>query len=81
MPQAKGLMKKGIRGLRRHYAQKFKLKCQTFIRYHYFNSEILANDPKFVGKLAKTRKPCSCFMCGNPRKYFNEKTINEIRQW
>ena len=22
-------------------------------------------------------KPCSCSMCGNPRRYFNDKTIQE----
>lgn len=26
-----------------------------------------------------TTKVCSCFMCGNPRKFFNEKTIQEKR--
>ena len=35
------------------------------------------------GELAKmmisTRVPCSCFMCGNPRRYFGEKTIQERR--
>ena len=31
-------------------------------------------------KLANTPKPCSCFMCGNPRKYFNEKKKQE-RIW
>jgi len=25
------------------------------------------------------RKACSCFMCGNPRKHFNEPTIQEKR--
>jgi len=26
-----------------------------------------------------TSKICSCIMCGNPRKYFNEQTIQEKR--
>ena len=25
-----------------------------------------------------TPKACSCFMCGNPRKYWNEKSREEI---
>jgi len=25
------------------------------------------------------RTPCSCSVCGNPRKYFNELTIQEKR--
>lgn len=28
---------------------------------------------------AGTPKPCSCFMCGNPRKWFGEKSIQERR--
>jgi len=28
-----------------------------------------------------TRKPCSCYMCGNPRKHFNEKTWPELEKW
>jgi hypothetical protein len=28
--------------------------------------------------LIHTRVPCSCTMCGNPRKYFKEKTRQEI---
>lgn len=35
-------------------------------------------NPKRVGCYLRTRKPCSCWMCGNPRKFFNEKTKQEI---
>ena len=28
-------------------------------------------------KVVNTPKPCSCFMCGNPRRYYGEKTIQE----
>ena len=27
----------------------------------------------------ETRQPCSCSSCGNPRKHFQEKTIQEIK--
>jgi len=27
--------------------------------------------------LRNTGKPCSCFQCGNPRKHFSEKTMQE----
>lgn len=36
--------------------------------------------PKFIGRLATTHKPCSCYMCGNPRKYFKQDTIQELRE-
>ena len=69
------------RAERRHNAEKFKLRCRAYIRNHFtFGSEELTFDVKFVGKLTRNRKPCSCFMCGNPRKYFNEKTVRERRQ-
>lgn len=29
--------------------------------------------------VAENRKKCSCLMCGNPRKYWKEKTIQEKR--
>lgn len=32
-----------------------------------------------IGKLAKTRQPCSCYCCGNPRRHFGELTMQERR--
>jgi len=29
---------------------------------------------------AVDRKPCSCWMCGNPRRYFGEITVQERRE-
>ena len=29
--------------------------------------------------LADNIKNCSCYMCGNPRKHFNEETLQEKR--
>ena len=34
-------------------------------------------DPKRIGSAAHTPKPCSCYMCGNPRKHFGEITRQE----
>lgn len=37
---------------------------------------------KLIKKCAETRKPCSCHMCGNPRKYNkgqSKKTLAELR--
>ena len=30
-------------------------------------------------KLFRTPTPCSCWMCGNPRKWFKQPTIQERR--
>lgn len=32
------------------------------------------------GIAAQTPKPCSCWMCGNPRKFTGERTVQEQRQ-
>lgn len=36
--------------------------------------------PKQVGHLYQTHgKPCSCYMCGNPRKFLKKRTRQELR--
>ena len=37
------------------------------------------DDPRRVGMMARTRKPCSGPRCGNPRKWFGERTVQERR--
>ena len=49
------------------------------MRNRQFDAEETANDARQIGRFAQTRKPCSCFMCGNPRRHFGEKTIRERR--
>lgn len=69
------------RNFRRHNSEKFKRRCQRLIKNTFADiSKNLADDRKFVGKLFRNRKSCSCFMCGNPRRHFNEKTVRERRQ-
>jgi len=34
---------------------------------------------RYVGKNAGTPHPCSCPMCGNPRRHFGERTVQERR--
>jgi hypothetical protein len=31
------------------------------------------------GMVVDTPTPCSCWMCGNPRKYLGERTVQERR--
>jgi len=33
--------------------------------------------PRLLGIVAGTPKPCSCWLCGNPRRYANEATRQE----
>jgi hypothetical protein len=62
---------------RRHHRERIKAKrIRQFRKY----GKELVEDPKSLGKLIRTPKPCSCAMCGNPRKHFGEKTLQEKKQ-
>jgi hypothetical protein len=66
------------RAERRHHHRRMLDKVKKFGLYqNYFWSE----DEKLQHqrKMAETRKPCSCYMCGNPRKHWKEKTMQEKR--
>lgn len=39
----------------------------------------LSGDARSWGKAVATPAACSCWMCGNPRKYFGRRTIQELR--
>lgn len=50
--------------------------------YQKYHGETEKHEPDvkildFRGSFKKVRKPCSCYMCGNPRKWFNELTRQE----
>jgi hypothetical protein len=60
---------------RRHQDIRAKRKARFVMKYLWDDTTIT---PKRIGVNASTHcKPCSCYMCGNPRKYFNELTIQE----
>lgn len=59
-------------------------KARKVYKYYHdlFPENYLPNDSKedrdrFLGVYRKTKVPCSCWACGNPRKHFNEKTVQE----
>ncbi len=48
--------------------------------YKYFKSHWLGEiTPATAGIRAHTPAICSCHMCGNPRKHWKEKTMQEKR--
>jgi len=63
-------MKNLKRALRRHHRKRLFQKRKE---YYVYDGEV------FTKGIVDTPKPCSCFMCGNPRKYFNEKSVQEQR--
>lgn len=34
--------------------------------------------PAWIGHIATTPKPCSCPLCGNPRRHFGTRTRQEL---
>ena len=61
------------RAIRRHHEQRNKRR----VRDYYCG--VFRQDEKHIGKLSHTRTPCSCFMCGNPRKFERQVTMRERR--
>lgn len=62
------------RALRRHHYNRLKVK-----RRFYWSGDWKALDERQRGLVVDTPCPCSCWMCGNPRRYFGELTIQEKR--
>lgn len=59
------------RAIRRHHVERIKKK-----RNKYWSWD--DKDPRRLGMLVHTPAMCSCWMCGNERKYFKNRTVDEI---
>jgi hypothetical protein len=75
------------KGYRRHKEAVKKEKCHKLLlerakQGHNKSSDQVheeADNKKTIGKMASVHgAECSCYMCGNPRKHFGEKTRQEI---
>ncbi|MEZ4829423.1 MAG: hypothetical protein R3C61_24535 [Bacteroidia bacterium] len=62
-------MKNYQRAIRRHHRERLLYKRKNYhtAQRHGGNSPSVVNTPR----------PCSCALCGNPRKYWKEKTYQE----
>lgn len=69
------------RDYRRGCAERAKRRVarHIFWRFNRWGHGYLASDPHYVGREARTRHPCSCAMCGNPRRHFRGLTRQERR--
>jgi hypothetical protein len=70
--------KNRIRALRRHILESRKHWVNRELR-HLFGFRVGRSRAKYVRMLANTPVTCSCWMCGNPRKYRGERTQQELR--
>lgn len=62
---------------RHHYKRLQKKRRRFWLVWDLFNR--FDHNPRTLGMLTRTPHPCSGNCCGNPRKYFNQKTIQERR--
>ena len=67
------------RAERRHHHDRMKQKVS---RFHWIKNWFGSKESReeHIRQMTETRKPCSCYMCGNPRKHWNDITIQEKRE-
>lgn len=62
------------RSVRRHHLERVKAARLKYIVMEWRTPE---NKAYYAGKMAHTAAPCSCWMCGNPRKHQKEKLTRQ----
>jgi len=63
-----------LRAVRRHHRQRLR----AHRRFHW-GRDISREHPRSLAGVVDTPTPCSCWMCGNRRRYFGERTLQERR--
>jgi hypothetical protein len=69
-----------MRGLayRRQQGRRARDRAFRYLRWLCsYNPESITAE--LVARYAVDRAPCSCSMCGNPRRFFGEVTLQELR--
>ena len=67
-----------MRGQRLERANRIAGRIAERIRLQRLRVTQMVWEP-VVGRYRKTRVPCSCEMCGNPRRHFNLRTVQELK--
>ena len=72
------IVKSSRRAWRRHHRDRLKVRRS---RYH---GNFLAEVPpleyaRALGRVLATPKSCSCWMCGNPRHHWHDRTRQEVK--
>ncbi|MHB8535667.1 MAG: hypothetical protein ACYDBW_09505 [Sulfuricaulis sp.] len=66
------------RASRRHHLARIKKKRAGYCG-GYARDLIQAEQLRHIGRFARAMPSCSCWMCGNPRRFFGETTMQEKR--
>ena len=64
------------RAYRLHQRERIRAKRMREI---FSQWDRIVPDERIIGKYLNTPKPCSCPMCGNPRRHFGQRTVQERR--
>jgi hypothetical protein len=60
--------------------ERAKVRAKFIIKHCQHNWLADAHNPKRkLGLFARTPVPCSCTMCGNPRRHFKDRTLQELK--
>lgn len=54
-------------------------KKKRWVRKHFKNHWLSGLDDTKTGIRAHSPTICSCYVCGNPRKHWKQRTIQELR--
>ena len=65
------------RALRRHHDKRKKGWVRKTLGHYFMNATDLP--ARRVGMYSRTPKVCSCFMCGNPRRFHQKPSVQERR--
>lgn len=65
------------RAIRRHHLTRLKKVRSGYYGWERFEADAQAI-ARHRGLVANTARLCSCWMCGNPRKHMQERTIHEV---
>lgn len=68
------------RGLRRYHYYRLKSNRKDYYGGIIYPESFTAQGiARRAGKLVNTAPDCSCWMCGNPRRYFFSVTLQELK--
>lgn len=71
---------RNTRAWRRHDTDRLRTVRAHYTHMMWRHFETPEDRRRVVGMLVHTAKACSCAMCGNPRRFFNDKlTLAEKR--
>lgn len=66
--------------LDRRMADESRLKARELQKAKVMGDDLSGN-PRALGRQYSTHgTQCSCWMCGNPRKHFKSRSLDELRQ-